>query len=82
MKAKNRHPWFVFWLLLGLALVSLFLNGSLPVSLEGHEIILGLGVIILLVAAASFLYIRAQQRRADDDGKWLQDDDWSNWGGI
>lgn len=81
MRADMRQPWFLFWLLLGLALVALLLNSSLPVSLAGHELVLGLGLALLLISAASFVYIRAQ-RRASGEPQWWQDDDWSHWGGI
>lgn len=81
MKLNRHYPWFIFWLLLGLSLAMLLLNNSLPVSLEAHQVILGLSVIMLLVTAASFVYLRAQ-REAYDSGQWWQDDDWSHWGGI
>lgn len=80
MNRRIRGGWLVCFFLLGLSVVVLEMDYLLPMSRTLHQVLLVLGIALLLVTGATYIYQRA--RYQGDPEAWWKDDDWSHWGGI
>ena len=80
MRRRTSRNWCIVIFILGLAIITLELDRSTPMSETMHHLDIILAMLFLLIAGAASIYQHAQV--ASDDNNWWDDDDWSHWGGI
>jgi hypothetical protein len=80
MRKRTRNAWFTALLFLGLSIVILEMDYLVPMSPRLHQLLLVVGIIMVMMTGAIYMYQRAKLN--DNADKWWQDDDWTHWGGI
>lgn len=75
-----RRRWSISVVLLGLAVAAMELVYLVPMPAMMYRVLIVAGVVLLLLAGATFVYINANAN--SDAHAWWKDDDWTHWGGI